>query len=180
MARYASAFARCACLPAAVAALLYYAAPAAAAASLSGRDVQIIAKALGFLEPPPQGGLVAVIYARGDRASQTDANAIVALFGDGLLSGGGTLTARAVDSASFGDGTGYVAIILAAGAETSGLATSRHGLLSITAADALVKSGQCVMAVHSQPRVDITVNRAAAQAAGVGFTAAFGMLVHEE
>jgi hypothetical protein len=142
--------------------------------------VQIIAKALGFLDPQPHGGLVAVIYATGDPASRADANAIVALFGDGLASGGGAVTARAVDAAAFGDGAGYVAIILAAGAENAGLATLRHGLLSITAADALVKSGQCVMAVHSQPRVDITVNRAAAQAAGVGFTAAFGMLVHEE
>ncbi len=178
MARYASAFARCACLPAAAAALLLTAAPAPAA-SLSSRDVQIIAKALGFLDPQPHGGLVAVIYATGDPASRKDANAIVALFGDGLASGGGAVTARAVDAAAFGDGAGYVAIILAAGAEAS-LATQRHGLLSITAADALVKSGQCVMAVHSQPRVDITVNRAAAQAAGIGFTAAFGMLVHEE
>jgi hypothetical protein len=43
----------------------------------------------------------------------------------------------------------------------------------------MVRDGRCVMAVHAAPRVEITVNRAAAQAAGVGFTAAFGMLVHE-
>jgi hypothetical protein len=155
-------------------------AASAAAASLSGRDVQIIVKALGFLEPAPQGGLVAVIYAPGNTASRADANAIVSLFGTSLLSNGGSVTARAIDAASFGDGAAYVAIILAAGMENAGTTPLRHGLLSITAADDLVKSGRCVMAVHSQPRVDITVNRAAAQAAGVGFTAAFGMLVHEE
>jgi hypothetical protein len=98
------------------------------------------------------------------------------LFGDGLDSGGGKVTAKAIDAAMLGDGHGYVAIILAASEAGS---TSAHGLLSISAADALVQSGHCVMVVHSSPRVEITVNRAAAQAAGVAFTAAFGMLVHE-
>jgi hypothetical protein len=148
---------------------------AAAAASLSGRDVQIIAKALGFLQPTPHGGRVAVIYAGGSAASRADAADIVLLFGDGLASAGGSVTAKAVTAAEVGDGSGYVAIIVAAGAE----APAPHGLLSITAADELVRSGKCVMAVHSQPRVEIIVNRAAAQAAGIDFTAAFGMLVHE-
>ncbi len=152
----------------------------AQAASLSSRDVQIIAKALGFLEPPPSGGTVAIVYATGNAASKADALAIAAMFGNGLASGGGTLTGRAVDAAALGDGAGYVAIILAEGAEDNGSATSpRHGLLSISAADSLVRSGHCVMAVHSEPRVDITVNRAAARAAGIDFSAAFGMLVHE-
>jgi hypothetical protein len=176
---YALAFARRAGLRALIGVWLGCAHPAAAA-SLSGRDVQIIAKALGFLDPPPPGGTVAVVYASGDAASKADAAAIVALFGGGLASGGGTVTAKEIDTRSFGDGTGYVAVILAAGVGNTALATAmKHGLLCITAADGLVQSGRCVMAVHSEPRVDITVNRAAAQAAGVGFTAAFGMLVHE-
>jgi hypothetical protein len=151
----------------------------AAAASLSSRDVLIIAKALGFLDPAPRGGTVAVVYSALDAASRDDARAIVALFGDGLASGGGTVTARAIDAGSLGDGTGFVAIILAAGAENADPATKPHRLLSISAAEDLVRSGRCVMAVQSEPRVEITVNRAAAQAAGVAFTAAFGMLVHE-
>jgi hypothetical protein len=151
------------------------------AASMSGRDIEIIAKALGFLDPAPHGGMVAVLYGPGDAGSKKDADAIVALFGDGIESAGGTVQARAIEVGAFGAGAGYVAIIIAAGAEDrSGIVSpGAHRLLSITAVDSLVRSGQCVMAVHSQPRVDITVNRAAAQAAGVGFTAAFGMLVHE-
>ena len=176
---YALGFARRAGLPAMIGAWLACASPAAAA-SLSSREVQIIAKALGFLDPPAHGGVVAVVYAAGNKASQADAAAIVALFGGGLASGGGIVTAQQVDAASIGGSTGFVAVILAAGAEATAAARSTpHGLLSITAADGLVVSGRCVMAVHSEPRVDITVNRAAAQAAGIGFTAAFGMLVHE-
>ncbi len=152
----------------------------AQAASLTSRDAQIIAKVLGFLDPAPPGGVVAVLYASGNAASKTDAAAVVALFGDGLASGGGKVTAEAVDAARFGDGRGFVAIILAAGAtDADAPAGKAHGLLSISAADVLVQAGHCVMAVHASPRVEITVNRAAAQAAGVRFTAAFGMLVHE-
>jgi hypothetical protein len=158
---------------------LVCAAPAHAA-SLTSRDVQIIAKALGFLDPAPAGGVVAVIYATGNAASKADAEAVVALFGDGLESGGGKFTAKVVDAGLLGDGRGYVAIILAAGTNDAGPAASNaHGLLSISSADALVQAGLCVMVVHSSPRVEITVNRAAARAAGVDFTAAFGMLVHE-
>jgi hypothetical protein len=178
--RYDLTLARRAFLPAFIGVWLACPGSAAAAASLSSRDVQIIAKALGFLDPAPQGGTVAVIYSAGDAASRADAQAIVALFGDGLASGSGIITARPIDAGSLGDGTGFVAIILAAGAEHAGPATSRaHRLLSITAAEDLVRSGRCVMAVQSEPRVEITVNRAAAQAAGVAFTAAFGMLVHQ-
>jgi hypothetical protein len=136
--------------------------------------------AFGFLDPAPDGGVVAVIYASGNQASRQDAAAVVALFGHGLASGRGKVTAKAVDARMFGDGSGFVAIILAAGANDAGATAAKaRGLLSISAADAMVRDGRCVMAVHAAPRVEITVNRAAAQAAGVGFTAAFGMLVHE-
>lgn len=174
MATYAPAPARCAVLAALIGIWLTCCGTAAVAASLSGRDVLIIAKALGFLQPAPHGGTVAVIYDGASAASRADAADIVLLFGDGLASAGGTVTAKAVTAAEVGDGSGYVAIILAAGAQAA-----PHGLLSISAADELVRSGKCVMEVHSQPRVEIIVNRAAAQAAGIDFTAAFGMLVHE-
>jgi hypothetical protein len=142
--------------------------------------LQIIAKALGFLDPAPPGGTVAVIYEHTVAGSKQDAEAIALLFGNGLASGSGTVNGRAIDAGALGDGTGYIAIIVAEGADNTGAnPAAPRRLLSITAADALVRSGRCVMAVHSEPRVEIIVNRAAAQAAGIGFTAAFGMLVHQ-
>jgi hypothetical protein len=177
--RYGRAFARHVVLAAWIGLWLTEAAQASAA-SLSGRDVQIIAKAVGFLDPAPSGKVIAVLYARGEAASKSDAEAIVGLFHGGISSDGGTITAKAIEAGSLGDGIGYIAIIFAVDAgpaEQRG--ATRQKLLTITAVDDLVRSGQVVMAVHSQPRVEIIVNRAAAQAAGIGFTAAFGMLVHE-
>ncbi len=149
------------------------------AAPLSAKDVQIVAKALGFLDPAPPGGVVAVVYS--NAATKADADAIVGNFGGGLASSGGTVTAKAVDVAALGDGSGYVAIILADGVSTptANAAAKAHKIPCITADTALVQSGGCTMAVQSDPKVSITVNHAAAQAAGISFASAFAMLIHE-
>jgi hypothetical protein len=151
----------------------------ARALPLSAKDVQIIAKAMGFLDPAPAGGMGAVVYT--DAATESDADAIVANFGAGLASSGGTITAKAVDVAGLGDGSGYVGIILASGVSTpaANAAAKAHKIPCITADTALVQSGGCTMAVQSDPKVSITVNHAAAQAAGISFASAFAMLIHE-
>jgi len=149
------------------------------AASLSAKDVQVIAKSLGFLDPAPPGGVIAVVYS--SRASKADADAVVASFGDGLASSGGTIKARSVDITSIGTGAGYIAIIMSSGVtwNAANIAVMTHGIQCITGNLALVSSAACIMAVQSDPRVSITVNRAAAQAAGIGFASAFTMLIHE-
>jgi hypothetical protein len=154
---------------------------AAVAASLSAKDVHVITKVLGFLDPAPSGGIVAVVYAGGDAASKGDADAIAALFGGGLPVGGGTVTAKSIDVTTLGDGSGYIAIIVAAGAQGDGAmkAARAHKIPCITASSAMVQGGACLIAVHSEPTVDITMNHAATQAAGIGFDSAFGMLIHE-
>ncbi len=152
----------------------------AAAASLTAKDALIIAKALGFLEPAPAGGTVAVLYGP-DAASKGDAEGIAALFAGGLASGGGTITAKPVDAATLGDGAGFIAVIVASGApaEAAMKAARSHKILSITASVADVQSAHCVMAVQTDPEVDLTVNRSAAQEAGLRFAAALAMLIHE-
>jgi hypothetical protein len=153
----------------------------AGAASLSAKDLKIIATALGFLDPPAPAGVVAVVYAGGNAASKSDASDIAAAFGDGLTSRGGTVTAKVVDVTALGDGSGYVAIIVADGVPAGGAmpAAKAHKIPCITGSMTLVQSGQCIMAVQSEPKVDITVNHAAAGAAGIGFGSAFQMLIHE-
>jgi hypothetical protein len=153
--------------------------PHAAAAPMTGKDLQIIAKTLGFLDPAPAGGVVAVVYT--DAASKADADAVVSSFGSGLASAGGTITAKAADAASLGDGSAYIGIILADGvsSDAANAAAKAHHIPCITANLALVQSGACIVAVQSDPKVSITVNHAAAQAAGVGFASAFAMLIHE-
>ena len=153
----------------------------ASAATMSAKDAQIVAKAIGFLDPAPAGGVVAVVYDPANAAAKADAEAITVLFSGGLSESSSSVTAKAVDMASLGDGSGYVAIIVAKSTTTDKVmqAAKAHKIPCISADQALVQSGQCVMSVSSDPKVDITVSHAAAQAAGVSFQSAFRMLIHE-
>jgi hypothetical protein len=150
------------------------------AASLSAKDALIIVKALGFLAPAPAGGIVAILYGPGG-TSKADAAEIAGLFGSGLASSSGTVTAKPVDEAALGDGAGYIAVIVAAGGSPDAAlaAAKAHNIPCVTAALADVQAGRCIMSVQTDPRVVITVNRAVAQGAGVHFAAALAMLIHE-
>jgi hypothetical protein len=48
----------------------------------------------------------------------------------------------------------------------------------ITSDAAAVQAGQCVMAVKSDPKVEILINRSAAASSSVGFGSAFLLMAH--
>jgi hypothetical protein len=152
---------------------------AADAQALSQKDVQIIAKAIGFLEPAPSGtATVAIVYT--DAASKQAATTIAGYFGGGLQAGGATLKSRVVTPADLAAG-GFLAIIAPDGAiagQVSAAAKAQHALC-VTADEAAVQSGACAMAVKTTPSVEIIVNKAAAAAAGVGFGSAFLLMAHQ-
>jgi hypothetical protein len=151
------------------------------AGSLSTKDVQVIAKVLGFLDPPCSDGVVAVVYSAGNAASRADAAEIVTAFGSGLKAGNNTVRAVAVDAAELGKGGSYVALIVSTAAPLDPVMqfVRAFRVPCITGDVAQVQAGRCVMAVHSDPRVDIVLNHDLAAAAGIAFATAFRMLVHE-
>ena len=67
-------------------------------------------------------------------------------------------------------GVNYAAVAAAARAKR---------LVTIGSDPACVNAGFCVMGVSSEPKVEITITRAAAAAVGASFRAAFLMMVHE-
>ena len=155
-------------------------APAAAAASLSPQELQVLGGAIGFLQPPPGAGAVAVVYAAGDPASRQDADAIAREIGPGIKAGSALLPAKVVDAATLAEG-GFAVAIAAAGANgaTLGAATRAAHLLCVTSELAAVQVGFCTMAISTDLRVQIVLNHAAAAASGIGFAAAFRMMIHE-
>jgi hypothetical protein len=156
------------------------AAPPAPAASLSAKDLEVLARAAAFVQSPLPGTVLAVAYAGGDPASRTDAEAIAALLGEGLRVGGTLLRPKPVEVAALAPG-GFAMVIAAAGANGPALsAASRSGrALCITADLAAVQNGLCTMAIRTAPRVEIVVNHNAAVAAQVEFAAAFRMMIRE-
>jgi hypothetical protein len=153
----------------------------AEAASLSAHDLQVLGRALTFVEPAPAGTLtLAITYAANDAASRSDAEAIAALIGNGLRAGAAVLRPRMVDTAALAEG-GFAVVLAAEGAADALLqaASQEQKILCVTADFAAVQAGRCVMAIRSEPRVEILVNHAAAAAAGIEFRAAFRMMVRE-
>jgi len=153
----------------------------ACAASLSAKDLQVLGRALAFMQPAPTGPLtLAIAYVPNDDASRKDAEAIAALVGDGLRAGSALFRPRLVDTAALGAG-GYAVVLAAAGADGERvMAASRAAhVLCVTADFAAVQAGRCVMAIRAEPRVDVLVNHTAAAAAGVEFVAAFRLMIRE-
>jgi hypothetical protein len=157
-------------------------AASASAATLTQRDVQILARVFAFLDPAVTAdGVVAVAFVDGNAASRRDAEAIAGFFGTGLKVGGATLEPQLIDVERLGDGAGFVAIIAAQGASgTAVMAAARtHRILCASGELEQVQAARCIMAIRTDPKVDISVNRGAASAASIGFAAAFRMMIHE-
>ena len=161
------------------AALLLSAMPAVAA-SLSAQELETIGRTLAFMQPPPAGGSVAVVYSAADPASRQDARAIVAEIGPGLDMRGTRLPARMVEAGMLAGG-GYAVAVAAAGANgpVLGAAVRAAHILCVTAELPAVQAGFCTMAISTDLRVQIVLNHAAAAASGINFVAAFRMMIHE-
>ena len=157
------------------------ASPAVAEPTL--RDLQVLARALGFLERPPSGSAeIGIVYPKQSAAGMAEANRIAASFGDGLRAGNLLVRPRLVTLESVGE-PGLAALLLtdaaAAQAATVARVVAGRSILTVTSDRALIDAGSVVMVVRSEPRVEILVNRAAAQTAGVNFAAAFRMMIQE-
>ena len=154
---------------------------AAWAASFAAKDLQVLGRAIAFMQPPPAPDAgIAIAYLPGNADSKRDADAIAALIGSGLPAGHATLRPRVVDIAGVGAG-GFSVVIAAAGAngpQLNAAAKAAKALCVTTETDA-VRDGFCAMAITSEPRVEIIVNHAAAAAAGIDFAAAFRMMIRE-
>jgi hypothetical protein len=151
------------------------------AASLPPSDIQILGKALGFLEPPLAGdSVVAIVYQADNPDSQRDAEAMAAEIGGALHIGGAVLTPRLVASTALA-GSQFALMITALGAASAAVveaARTQHALC-VTADLAAVQAGTCTMAIQSDRRVEIFLNREAASRAGLTFATAFRIMVHE-
>ena len=147
------------------------------------RDLQVLARAMGFLDRSPTGTAeIGIVFPEQSAAGRAEAQRIAASFGTGLRAGNLTVTPRLVTAESAaGVGLGVLLLTDAAVGQAAALARSLAGrsVLTVATDRGLVDAGLVVMAVRGEPRVEILVNRAAAQAAGVGFAPAFRMMIQE-
>ena len=154
-----------------------------ARAEPTSRDLQLVARVLGFLEQPPTGLVdVGIVYPEGSTEGRAEAGRLAALFNDGIRAGGVTLRPRplAIEDVPT---TGLRVVLLTDSAVRQAAALARkvatREVLTVTFSQPVVDEGLVVLAVRSQPRVEILVSRAAARSAGIGFAGAFRMMIQE-
>jgi len=146
-------------------------------------DLQIMGRALSFLEKPMSGEVrVGVVYSADNPQSAHDADDLQRLLGDGLRVGNVLLKPVMVSLGQLAQANVDVLFLTAGLGEQAtpvGVASRTRRLPCITSDLSQVRTGRCAVGVSSEPTVQILVNRAAALANGTTFSTLFRMLINE-
>ena len=149
-------------------------------------EIGLALKSLPLLTQKITGSAVmAVVYNADSPGSKADAVSIKKIMDDGYpVPGGVKLTAQLVSTADLAALSGAKIAFVAGGLgdkdfQALSLAVRGSGILTVSADQACVQSGGCIIAVAARPVVTITYNRAAAENAGVSFAPAFIMLAKQ-
>ncbi len=154
------------------------------AQAASQKDMQILGRALGFIENGPSGDVkVGIVTDSGNATSSAEADEIIGLIGGGMASGKIKLLGEKVSTSAASSGS-YPVLYFTKGTEGSQgsifNAVSSKGVITVSTHDDCLNSSNCVVVVKSEPKVDIKVSSAAASASGVSFGSAFRMMITEQ
>ncbi|WP_281300305.1 MULTISPECIES: YfiR/HmsC family protein [unclassified Iodidimonas] len=157
---------------------------ASQALATSEKDLQVATRALSFVSDLPPGSLdTAIIYDAGNGASKSDADAILAFLTANPAAGKSKLVPRLLPagdlSALAGAKIAFVADQTTAFLPAIAAEAKSKAVITVSSDRACVEGGACVVGVSSAPRVEILVNKAAAEATGTSFGSAFLMLIKE-
>lgn len=152
--------------------------PLSSAHADTAKDIETIAKAVGFINGGPTGSVAMdILFNSGDPASVAHADEVAGLVASGVSGGKVTLTGNKVSSA---DAAASKVIFVTKGAGSmyaAALAKAKaNGGLTVSTDEACLGSG-CVLVVKTVPSVDILVSTAAAGTTGTEFAAAFSMMI---
>ncbi len=155
--------------------------PAAHAASK--KDLQILGRALGFIESGPIDNVkIGLVYTDNHPRSSREADLILAIIGNGIQSGKINLQAEKIHARDAANARNPV-LFLTEGIEEhfSSIfsAVSARGIITVSTHDTCLNTNHCVMVIKSEPTVDIQLSAAGAAATSVSFSSAFRMMVTE-
>jgi hypothetical protein len=146
----------------------------------TAKDLQIAGRALTFLENGPAGhAVIGVVFDPAKPASVAQKDAVMAALGSGLDVGGVTLVGKPMEAGAVSGGVAALFVTTGVNFGAVASAAKSHKLVTVATDHACVASGDCVLGVSTSPKVEITVNRAAASAVGASFKSAFRMMITE-
>lgn len=157
--------------------------PAAGHAQVTAKDMQVAGRVLNFTSSPYSGTVkLGIVYDPSVAASTADEQALAGILGSGLAIGSVTLVPVPVPLAQLGTAQVNV-FFLTSGLGAAAAAVQKQAaagkILCITTDLSATQAGYCAVSVQSDPKVQITVNKAAASATGISFASAFLMMVTE-
>lgn len=158
------------------------AAPAESSLGPTLQDVQIAGRVLHFQKMLSSSSItIAVIYNIKDRSSLDEANALIDLFGGGLVIGDMVLHSVLVEQSHLTDNDKYDAVFATVGVDGNQLNVGliQHQVSCLTRHLEQVAHGACTVAIRSFPTVGITLSVGNAALVGVQFATAFRMMVQE-
>jgi hypothetical protein len=162
--------------------LLGFALPASA--DITRTDVQVAARALSFVADPLRGTVrVGIVYAASNPKSTREAQSLRKILANGLRIGTLELQPVLVEASAVANAdvdlfflTEYITPTEAPQLFSPG---SGQQTLCITTDISQVRNGICTMGVRSQPKVEVFVNRAVAEASDITFSTVFRVMITE-
>lgn len=155
----------------------------AAWAEVTETDFLVAGRAIGFIDNLRPGPLrVGIVYAAGNAQSEQQARELASFMGAGKRIGNFTLKPVLLSVDSLNDGNiDLYFLTQGVGAEAAkvGSATRSRKIPCVTFDLAQVRTGACTMGVRTTPRIEVLVNRAAAEATGTKLAAVFRMMITE-
>ena len=157
----------------------------AAEAEFSTKDGQILGRTLGYVGDGMTGtAILGIVFMPGNPSSRQEAALIQGVIGHGLTAGRVRLQASLIPvdqlAVVIGVNALYVTSGLAGSMDAVSGAALRLHVPTVSIDMACVQSGLCVIGFSSQPTVQIVIDHAAAERAGMHFMQAFRMLVREK
>ena len=159
----------------------------AQAEEMTGKDLVVAARSLAFLSQRATSELrTVIIYAPDQDASRREAEAIASLLSGSFSAGRVRLIAASPVlipasnlSALENKDVAFVTGSLGAWHASIAEASARRHVVTVTNDLSCVTSGNCVMGVRSEPRVQVIINRKLADRSSIDFAPGFRLLVTE-
>lgn len=150
--------------------------PVPAQAAATPKDLQIIGRMLSFLDPPMSGQVaVGLVHEPTDK---TEAEKIAEHLAAGISAGAVTFVPKLVPADQISV-AGVPILLLTVEPSPTLVNAAAKGTIVVSTRPGCADTGACTFSVQSEPKVEITVNRAAAEATGVKIGAAFRMMIKE-
>ncbi len=146
-------------------------------------NLQVLARTLGFMDPPMKGRLrVGILYDPASTAATRDANALSGQFAGGLRSGGLVLEARLVPIAEAAKADVDLFLLSRGNGERAAAVApvlKARKLPCLSTDLDQVRAGHCTIGLQSAPRVEIILNTSLAADSDTAFASVFRMMIKE-